>query len=84
MLRTFYKLYLFLILGLATAAVVVVPAMQYVLLIRLSPSDAEDLRSTMYVLRDMLAKQDAARRQQTLDDVQPSLAMIRFEASVEF
>ncbi|GAA0905310.1 two-component system sensor histidine kinase BprS [Rothia nasimurium] len=79
MLRTFYKLYLFLILGLATAAVVVVPAMQYVLLIRLSPSDAEDLRSTMYVLRDMLAKQDAARRQKTLDEVQPSLAMIRFE-----
>ena len=79
MLRTFYKLYLTLIASIVLAVVVVVPAMQYMLVPRLTPSDADDVRSTMYILRDMLSVQDEARRKQTLDEVLPTLSIVRFD-----
>jgi len=79
MLRTFYKLYLTLIASVVLAVVVVVPAMQYMLVPRLTPSDADDVRSTMYILRDMLSVEDIAKRKQTLDEVQPTLSIVRFD-----
>lgn len=79
MLRTFYKLYLTLIASIVLAVVFVVPAMQYMLVPRLSPSNADDVRSTMYILRDMLSLEGEAKREKTLDEVQPALSIVRFD-----
>jgi signal transduction histidine kinase len=79
MLRTFYKLYLTLIASILLAVFVVVPGMQYMLIPRLTPSNANDLRSTMYILRDMLSTQDEAKREKALAEVQPTLTMVRFD-----
>lgn len=79
MLRTFYKLYLFLILSVAVAALVVIPTMQYLFVVHFTESDAQDVRSTMYVLRDMLADVPPANRQKVIDDSQAVFSLIHFD-----
>lgn len=79
MLRTFYKLYLFLIVSVAVAALVVTPTLQYLFVVHFTVSDAQDVRSTMYVLRDMLADVPPASRQKMIDNSQAFFPLIHFD-----
>ena len=78
MLRTFYKLYLSLIISVAVAAFVVTPVMQYLFVARFTQSDAQDVRATMYVMRDMLADVPEAQRKKVIDDARAPFALIDF------
>lgn len=79
MLRTFYKLYISLIISVAIAAFVVTPVMQYLFVAKFTQSDAQDVRATMYVMRDMLAEVPVDQRKQMIDDARAPFALIDFD-----
>lgn len=54
MLRSFYKLYLVMIFGLIVLAVLVVPGLQHLFIVRTSTSSAEQVNSSLYLIRDRL------------------------------
>lgn len=84
MLRSFYKLYLLLIIGVAISAMAVVPIMQHLFVSRYNETDADGVHSALYVMRDRLAKVPESQWNATIANTRPPFPLIEFNLTKRF
>jgi len=76
MLRSFYKLYLLLIISVAISGIAVVPGMQYLFVSRTSMTNSDGLHSALYLLRDKLARVPPSQWPSTIANDRSAFALI--------